>query len=78
MGKDNQRITQNKGIISMSKPVCKLVGTDGNVFSLVGKVSAVLRKAGQRQQAKEMQEKILACGSYDQALQILMEYVDVK
>jgi hypothetical protein len=62
----------------MSKPVCKLIGTDGNVFSLVGKASAVLRKAGQQQQVKELREKIFACGSYNQALQILMEYVDIK
>jgi hypothetical protein len=38
-------------------PKCKLVGTDGNVFSIIGKVSATLKKAGKVAGAKEFTEK---------------------
>ncbi len=61
----------------MSKPRCKLVGTDGNVFSLMGTVAKTLRKAGLSDQAKEMQEKCFKAGSYDKALAIMAEYVDI-
>lgn len=30
----------------MKKPICKLVGTDGNVFAIIGAVSKALRRAG--------------------------------
>jgi hypothetical protein len=49
-------------------PKCKLVGTDGNVFALAGKVSATLKKAGFPEKAKEMQGRLFKCGSYDDAL----------
>lgn len=28
----------------MSKPICKLIGTDGNVFAIIGKVSKCLKR----------------------------------
>jgi len=60
------------------KPRCRLVGENGNIFNLVGIASRVLKKAGMREEAKEMQEKVFQSGSYDEALQIIMEYVDVE
>lgn len=61
-----------------NKPKAKLVGADGNVFNLVGIASKALKRARQPEQAKEMNEKIFKCGSYDEALQTIMEYVDVE
>ena len=60
------------------KPKVKLVGQDGNVFNLIGVCSAALKKAGQYDQAKEMSSKCFSCGSYDEALCIMMDYCEVN
>ena len=62
----------------MEKSRCKLIGTDGNVFALIGKASKSLTAAGQPIQAAEMQKKVFDCGNYDEALQIIMSYVEVE
>ena len=59
------------------KPKCKLVGTDGNVFNLIGTVSRVLKKAHLSDQVEEMQNRCFCAGSYDEALVIMSEYVDI-
>jgi hypothetical protein len=61
-----------------AKPRCKLTGTDGNVFALAGKVYATLVKAGQQTQADEMKTRLFKCKSYDESLQLFLEYVDVR
>jgi hypothetical protein len=61
-----------------AKPSVKLTGQNGNVFNLMGICSLALKKAGHADLAKEMSEKIFKCGSYDKALQIMMEYCNVK
>lgn len=58
----------------MSKPTCKLVGTDGNVFAIIGKVSKCLNK----DQAHEFENKAIACDLYDEVLRLVMEYVEVE
>lgn len=61
------------------KVVVKLIGVvDGNVFSIMGAVSRALKKAGQYEQAKAYQEAVLSCDSYDKALRLTMEYVEVE
>ena len=65
-------------VIPAPKPACKLVGTDGNVFALAGRVSKALKQAGQAEQAKEFQGKLFQCGSYDEALILMQEYVEVS
>ena len=60
------------------KPKCKLTGTDGNVFALAGRVGKALKRAGQADKAREFYEKLPNCGSYDEALRLMMEYVDVS
>jgi hypothetical protein len=62
----------------MNKPVCKLVGENGNVFNLIGLASKSLKKAGLREQATEMSEKCFNAEDYDHALRIIMEYVEVN
>jgi hypothetical protein len=59
------------------KPNCALIGEDGNVFNLIGKASKALKRAGYPEQAGEMSNRIFACGSYDEALCILGEYVNI-
>jgi len=62
----------------MEKPVCKLVGTDGNVFSIIGKVVQSLRRAGQADKAKEFSDKAMNAGSYSDVLAMTFDYVKVE
>ena len=59
------------------KPVVELIGQDGNIFNLVGIASRELRKHGMSDEASKMQEEVFASSSYDEALQIMMKYVDI-
>lgn len=59
------------------KPVVNLIGQDGNIFNLMGIASKALKKNGMAEQAKNMCSEIMASGSYDEALAILMDYVEV-
>jgi len=38
---------------TQTKPKCKLTGTDGNIFALVGKASRTLKNVGQREKATD-------------------------
>ena len=60
------------------KPRAKLVGADGNVFNLIAICMRALEEAGQKENAKEMKDKIFKCGSYDEALVIMMDYCEVE
>ena len=60
------------------KPTCKLVGEDGNIFFILGRVSRTLKENGKPEQVKEVSDRVMASGSYDEALQIIMEYVEVE
>lgn len=62
----------------MDKPVCKLTGKDGNIFNLIGIASDVLKQNDMEEQAKEMQQRIFKSHSYEEALSIICEYVDVE
>ena len=59
------------------KPKCPLIGSDGNIFNLLGMASRTLRENGMSEQAKEMQSRVTASGSYSEALDILDEYVEI-
>jgi hypothetical protein len=48
------------------------------VYNLIGICNRELRKAGFNEAGKEMQERIFACNSYDEALRIMAEYCDVR
>ena len=58
-------------------PTVKLVEEDGNAFTVMGKVSSVLKRAGAD---KEYVQKYLdesMSGDYDHLLGVAMEYVNV-
>ncbi|MCI6228786.1 MAG: hypothetical protein MR636_08705 [Clostridiales bacterium] len=59
------------------KPDCPLIGTDGNIFHLIGRASKTLRKNGMQEQAEEMRNRIFQCQSYDSALSIIGDYVNI-
>lgn len=60
------------------KPTCKLAGEDGNIFFILGGVSRTLKENGKADQAQEVSERVMASRSYDEALHIMMEYVEVE
>lgn len=63
----------------VQKPVAKLIGQNGNIFNLIGIASKALKENDQRELAHEMQNKIFReAKSYDEALQIIMEYCEVE
>ena len=59
------------------KPDCPLLNQDGNIFNLMGIASRTLRRNGMPEQAKEMTGRIYESGSYDKALGIIGEYVNI-
>lgn len=61
-----------------TKPKCKLVGLDGNVFNLIGAVSKALRKAGLPEEAKKFQAEVMHSSCYGEALSTTMKYIEVE
>ena len=55
----------------------KLVGVNGNVFALAGKVANALRKAGRHDEIREFHIRLPLCRSYDEALALVTDYVEV-
>jgi len=62
----------------MSKPICKLIGEDGNVFNLLGKVSKVLKENNLHDQEKEMTNRVFNSSSYTETLVIFSDYVEIE
>ena len=60
------------------KPKCPLIEANGNIFNLLGMASRTLCENGMKEQAKEMQSRVTASGSYSEALNILGEYVEIR
>ena len=67
----------DKAAPEREKPDCKLIGEDGNIFNLMGLAARTLRHNGLAEQASEMTGRIHECGSYDEALCIIGEYVNI-
>lgn len=63
--------------MASAKPEAKLIGANGNIFNLMGIASEALKRAGLKEQATEMFNKVQQCKSYDEALVTIMEYVEV-
>ncbi len=69
------------GRVAISRPICKLVGEDGNVFNLIAIVRQTLKKHHLYQQLNDFDEALSQMqrsgGSYDDVLALFMEYVEV-
>ena len=73
-----------KGIIKMNdslkkefkKPDAPLLGADGNVFNLIAVASRALKDNGYPDMAKEMSSKVMSSNSYEEALGIILDYVE--
>jgi hypothetical protein len=61
-----------------SKPRAKLIGANSNIFNLLGIANAALRANGQADKIKELNKRVTTSHSYDEALCIIMKYVEVE
>ena len=68
---------ERKAVPEHVKPDCPLIGEDGNIFRLMGIASETLRENGMQEQAEEMRSRIFQCQSYDSALSIIGDYVNI-
>jgi len=59
------------------KPICKLIGEDGNIFNLLAIARRSLLRAGLKQEAEEMVDRVTSSNSYGEALRIIGEYVEI-
>ena len=66
-----------KSELGVEKPPCPLIGQDGNIFNLVGIASRTLKRNGMADEAKEMTGRVFLSKNYDDALNIIGEYVNI-
>jgi len=55
----------------------RLTGTDGNVYSIIGRIAAALRREVNNEAASAFTQAAFACGSYDEVLRLAMVTIDV-
>lgn len=60
------------------KPRIRLAGRDGNAYSILGRVSHALRKAGADEEYVEEYHREAISGDYNNLLTVTMKYVDVE
>ena len=60
-----------------AKPDCPFIGENGNIFNLVGIAARTLKRNGLSEEASEMSTKVFGSGSYEEALSIIGEYVNI-
>ena len=60
------------------RPKLQFLGHDGNIFSIMGNASTLLKKNKQTAEAKEMCKRVLESGDYYKALLIISEYVETE
>ena len=57
----------------------QLSGEDGNVFSIIGRVSKAVKRGGANaKDVSEFQKLAMSSESYDAVLQLCMEWVEVE
>ena len=59
-----------------NKPNMDMSNQDGNIFNILGLASKILRQNNLGELKSEMQQRVLSCKSYDEALSIISEYVN--
>ena len=62
----------------LSKPTVKLIGQDGNAFSIMGHVKQALIRAGADKEYVDQYINEATSGDYDHLLAVSMEYVNVE
>ena len=62
----------------LTKPTVKLVGEDGNAFSIMGRVKQALKRAGADKEYIDEYLKEATVADYSYLLTVSMEYVNVE
>ncbi len=57
------------------KPMCPIIGANGNIFNILGIASRTLKGNGMAEEAAEMYNRVTSSGSYEEALGIITEYI---
>lgn len=65
-------------ILNDFKPTVKLVGEDGNVFNIIGKVAKALERIGQKSRAEKFKKEAMSSESYGAVLVLAYGYVEVE
>lgn len=58
------------------KPKSPIIGADGNIFNLVAIASKTLKTSGLVNEAQEMSKRVFTSSSYEEAIQIITEYIE--
>jgi len=61
-----------------TKPTVKLIGQDGNAFSIMGRVKKALMKSGADKEYIDKYLKESTVGDYNYLLTVSMQYVNVE
>ena len=56
----------------------QLSGEDGNVFSIIGRVTKALKRVGEYDAATQFANDAMDCPSYDDVLQLVMRTVETS
>ena len=59
------------------KPECKLIGEDGNIFNLLAIVRRTLLINNMYNESVEVVRRVTSSKSYDEAVRIIGEYVEI-
>lgn len=59
------------------KPECKLIGEDGNIFNLLAITRKTLLRNNMYSESIEVVCRVTSSESYDEALRIIGEYVEI-
>ena len=62
----------------LSKPTVKLIGQDGNAFSIMGNIKQALKRAGADKEYIDKYLKEAISGNYNHLLTVSMKYVHVE
>ena len=72
------RAETKESMSDRKRPKMKLVGHDGNIYSIMGDARRLLIRNGQGQEVDEMVRRVEQSGDYYRALGIISEYVETE
>lgn len=58
------------------KPKAAIIGANGNIFNILGIAKNALIQSGNKEEAKELSERVFSSESYDKALAVITEYIE--
>jgi hypothetical protein len=67
-----------KGGQHVTKIACSLQGIEPNMYAVIGRVSEVLRKAGEEQLADEFVGRAILSDGYDEVVRLSQDYVELR